>query len=398
MEKSEKNTLNGFEAIFDSLSFNTETEDDTKIDLNDVAEELTDDELEELKNNDSKKNKTKTKVEDVEDNEDDEVEEDDDSKSKKSTKTTKKEKEDIVEETTDEEDNDDKSADIEDQDESKMVTGFFDALSEQLGWEDLEDEDKPKTAEELIAYFEEVIKEESVPTYASDEVQKLDEFVKNGGNIREYFEIDKDIDWESLEIEDNEENQKLVLKEFLKEKNYSEKSIEKKLSKYDEAGILEDEAMDAQEQLIQIKADKKEQLLIQQQKLADDARLQQQKFFDSVLNEIKGLDNIYGVKIPEKDKKVLLEYIFKPDTDGYTKYRKDFDKSRKNLIASAYFMMKGDNLIDLAKKEGKKDALNNFKDSLTKNNGINKRSKKQTINNDDSNSIWESFTRNFRAQ
>lgn len=397
MEKKE-NTLNGFEAIFDSLSFNTETEDDTKIDLNDVAEELTDDELEELKNNDSKKNKTKTKVEDVEDNEDDEVEEDDDSKSKKSTKTTKKEKEDIVEETTDEEDNDDKSADIEDQDESKMVTGFFDALSEQLGWEDLEDEDKPKTAEELIAYFEEVIKEESVPTYASDEVQKLDEFVKNGGNIREYFEIDKDIDWESLEIEDNEENQKLVLKEFLKEKNYSEKSIEKKLSKYDEAGILEDEAMDAQEQLIQIKADKKEQLLIQQQKLADDARLQQQKFFDSVVNEIKGLDNIYGVKIPEKDKKVLLEYIFKPDTDGYTKYRKDFDKSRKNLIASAYFMMKGDNLIDLAKKEGKKDALNNFKDSLTKNNGINKRSKKQTINNDDSNSIWESFTRNFRAQ
>lgn len=397
MEKKE-NTLNGFEAIFDSLSFNTEANEDTQIDLNDVAEELTDEELEELKNNDSKKNKTKTKVEDVEDNEDDEVEEDDDSKSKKSTKTTKKEKEDIVEETTDEEDNDDKSADIEDQDESKMVTGFFDALSEQLGWEDLEDEDKPKTAEELISYFEEVIKEESVPTYASDEVQKLDEFVKNGGNIREYFEIDKDVDWESLEIEDNEENQKLVLKEFLKEKNYSEKSIEKKLSKYDEAGILEDEAMDAQEQLIQIKADKKEQLLIQQQKLADDARLQQQKFFDSVVNEIKGLDNIYGVKIPEKDKKVLLEYIFKPDTDGYTKYRKDFDKSRKNLIASAYFMMKGDNLIDLAKKEGKKDALNNFKDSLTKNNGINKRSKKQTINNDDSNSIWESFTRNFRAQ
>ena len=397
MEKKE-NTLNGFEAIFDSLSFNTEANEDTQIDLNDVAEELTDEELEELKNGDSKKNKTKTKVEDVEDNEDDEVEEDDDSKSKKSTKTTKKEKEDIVEETTDEEDNDDKSADIEDQDESKMVTGFFDALSEQLGWEDLEDEDKPKTAEELISYFEEVIKEESVPTYASDEVQKLDEFVKNGGNIREYFEIDKDVDWESLEIEDNEENQKLVLKEFLKEKNYSEKSIEKKLSKYDEAGILEDEAMDAQEQLIQIKADKKEQLLIQQQKLADDARLQQQKFFDSVVNEIKGLDNIYGVKIPEKDKKVLLEYIFKPDTDGYTKYRKDFDKSRKNLIASAYFMMKGDNLIDLAKKEGKKDALNNFKDSLTKNNGINKRSKKQTINNDDSNSIWESFTRNFRAQ
>ena len=153
MEKKE-NTLNGFEAIFDSLSFNTETEDDTKIDLNDVAEELTDEELEALKNGDSKKSKAKTKVENVdndEDDEDDEVEKDDD-KSKKPTKNTKKEKEDTEEETVDEED-DNKSADVEDQDESKMVTGFFDALSEQLGWEGLEDEDKPKTAEELISYF-----------------------------------------------------------------------------------------------------------------------------------------------------------------------------------------------------------------------------------------------------
>jgi len=109
------------------------------------------------------------------------------------------------------------------------------------------------------------------------------------------------------------------------------------------------------------------------------------------------MDSIYGIKVPEKDKKNLMEYIFKPDTDGNTKYKKDFEKSRKNLIASAYFMMKGDSLIDLAKKEGKKDALNNFKESLTKNSGINKHSKKQTINTNDSNSIWESFTRNFRA-
>ena len=90
MEKKE-NILNGFEAIFDSLSFNTEIEDDTKIDLNDVAEELTDEELEALKNGDSKKSKAKTKVENVDDDEDDEVEEDDD-KSKKPTKNTKKEK------------------------------------------------------------------------------------------------------------------------------------------------------------------------------------------------------------------------------------------------------------------------------------------------------------------
>ncbi|UVY48071.1 MAG: hypothetical protein [Bacteriophage sp.] len=32
------------------------------------------------------------------------------------------------------------------------------------------------------------------------------------------------------------------------------------------------------------------------------------------------MDSIYGIDIPEKDKKALLEYIFKPDADGITRY------------------------------------------------------------------------------
>lgn len=69
------------------------------------------------------------------------------------------------------------------------------------------------------------------------------------------------------------------------------------------------------------------------------------------------MDSIYGIDIPEKDKKALLEYIFKPDADGITRYQKDYAKSLKNLITSAYFTMKGDTLIDIAKKKGKKMLL-----------------------------------------
>lgn len=87
-----------------------------------------------------------------------------------------------------------------------------------MGWELDEDEEIPQTPEELVEYFQEVIEENSVPQYASEEVEALDKFVKNGGNLKDYFQIDGELDLEDFEIEDNEVNQKLVIKEFLKEK------------------------------------------------------------------------------------------------------------------------------------------------------------------------------------
>ena len=43
----------------------------------------------------------------------------------------------------------------------------------------------------------------------------------------------QELDLEDFEIEDNEVNQKLVIKEFLKEKGFSSKQIDKKLTKYE---------------------------------------------------------------------------------------------------------------------------------------------------------------------
>ena len=60
-------------------------------------------------------------------------------------------------------------------------------MSEKLGWDDVEDEEKPKTAEDLVEYFKEVIEDNSKPDYASEEVEKLDAFVRNGGNLKDYF-------------------------------------------------------------------------------------------------------------------------------------------------------------------------------------------------------------------
>lgn len=376
-------TLNGFE-VFEELmpgasvknKTNTTSteEDEIKIDIDSASEELSEEELNNIR-------KTTTKTEDKEEDIEDTVEEEE-----VITKTnTSKEDKDKVNKESEEED--------EPSNETTMVTGFFDSLSEKLGWDDISEEEKPKTVEDLIDYFNDVIEENSTPQYASEEIEQLDKFVKNGGNLRDYFTIDAPVDLENIDMEE-ENNQKLVLREFLKEKGFNNTQIEKKLNKYEDAGILEDESQDAIEALKEIRENKKQQLLKDQEKSAQQAQKRQREYFDAVVNEIKGLDNIRGVRIPEKDKQVLLEYIFKPTSDGMTKFQKDWSKSVKNLIESAYFTMKGDTFIKAAETKGSNAAISKFKDSLNKT-GVSRKTKKQ--DNTSTESMWNSFARRLRA-
>lgn len=384
----DSNTLNGFEVFEDFMmpgsNVNNNRMPGNENEFEGASEELTDEELEELR----KGNKgNKEEEEDV-----------DDPKNKPSKKSKPEDNEEEEEEEEDNEPNNDPNNDIDNNQgediESNAVTSFFEALSDKMGWELDEDEEIPQTPEELVEYFKDVIEENSVPQYASEEVEALDNFVKNGGNLRDYFQIDGDLDLEEINIEDSEVNQKLVIKEFLKEKGFNAKQIEKKLTKYEEAGLLEDEATDALEALRDIKEQKKQELLEAQEKRAKELKKRQQEQFNTVVSELKGMDNIRGIKIPQKDKQALLEYIFKPTADGKTQYQKDYSKSVKNLLESAYFTMKGDTLLKAAKSEGSNAAINKFKNSLSKT-GVSRKTRRQ--DNTSTESMWDSFARQLRV-
>lgn len=385
----DSNTLNGFEVFEDFMmpgnNVNSNRMPGNENEFEGASEELTDEELEELR----KGNKgNKEEEEDV-----------DDPKNKPSKKSKPEDnEEEEEEEKEDNEPNNDPNNDIDNNQgediESNAVTSFFEALSDKMGWELDEDEEIPQTPEELVEYFKDVIEENSVPQYASEEVEALDNFVKNGGNLRDYFQIDGDLDLEEINIEDSEVNQKLVIKEFLKEKGFNAKQIEKKLTKYEEAGLLEDEATDALEALRDIKEQKKQELLEAQEKRAKELKKRQQEQFNTVVSELKGMDNIRGIKIPQKDKQALLEYIFKPTADGKTQYQKDYSKSVKNLLESAYFTMKGDTLLKAAKSEGSNAAINKFKNSLNRT-GVSRKTKRQ--DNTSTESMWDSFARQLRV-
>lgn len=388
-----KMTLGGFEAVLDSFIPNPDgsfrnSNVDKNVNVNaDEFESLDDEELEDIKNNNIEVKNKKEKPVEEQDTEEEEIEEEDiEDKSKR--KPGRPRKEETIEEETEEEE------EVEDNNEENVVTNFFDAVAEKLNWEFEEGEDKPKNVDELINYFQNVIEENSKPEYSSEEVEALDNFVKQGGDLKKYLTIDAELDLDDIDIED-ETNQKLVVKQLLKEKGFSTKKIDKLVSRYEEAGLLEDEAQDALEDLKEIKEERKKQLLEDQKKAYREQLQRQQQFYDNVVSEIKGLKNIRGITVPEKDKKVLMDYILKPDTDGKTKYQKDYAKGGvKNLIESAYFTMNADKLIEAAKREGNNSAIDKFRRSL-KSSSITTKSRKQATGSDDD-PIWFSAARQLR--
>lgn len=379
MEKETKNTLGGFEAFLDDFIPNPDGT--PRVQDIDDNEPIDDDLEEELKNQtDPVANKVKKTVEEDDDDDDDEpiVEE-------PKRKPGRPKKEEIIEEPVE-----------EPEDDSELVGNFFDAMAEELGWEfdEEETESKPKNVQELISYFKTVIEENSKPDFASEEIEALDAYVKQGGDLKKYLQIDAELDLDDIDL-DEESNQKAVVKMLLKEKGFSSKQIDKKISKYEDAGLLEDEAQDAIEDLKEIREQRKEQLLKEQEKAHKQYQEQQRTFYNNVVDEIKGLKNIRGIAIPEKDKKVLIDYILKPDADGRTKYQKDYAKGGvKNLIESAYFTMNADKLLEAAKREGNNKAVERFRNSLKSTSVSSKSKQTQTSSSDEP--IWFSAARKLR--
>lgn len=386
MEK-ETNTLGGFEAILDSFIPNPDGGlRDTKIE---DVDPIDDDDLDNIKKNQTDPIAKQVAPKNNDDDDDDDIVDDNDDddddviEEPVKRKPGRPKKEEVIEEPIEE-------------DDSEVVTNFFDAMAEELGWEfdEEETESKPKNVSDLIKYFKTVIEENSKPDFASEEIEALDAYVKQGGDLRKYLQVDAELDLEDIDLDD-ESNQKAVVKMLLKEKGFSAKQIEKKISKYEDAGLLEDEAEDAIEDLKEIREQRKEQLLKEQKKQYEAYQEQQRTFYNNVVDEIKGLKNIRGIAIPEKDKKVLIDYILKPDADGRTKYQKDYAKGGvKNLIESAYFTMNADKLLEAAKREGNNKAVERFRNSLKSTSVSSKSKQAQTSSSDEP--IWFSAARKLR--
>lgn len=264
-----------------------------------------------------------------------------------------------------EDDNSEQNATTEvNENEVNNVGAFFDAFAEELGW-DVADDDKPTSVQELVDYMGAMIEQNSKPHYADERIARLDEYVRNGGSFEDFYQRQQQsMSYDNMDMED-ESNQKAVIREYLRYQGYEDDQINRKIERYEDGDLLEDEANDA---VVRLKSIQQQQIAAQelQQQQAKRAQEEQaQEFITNLTNTISSLDNIRGIKIPKSDQKELFDYITKVDADGYTKYQKDFNANMvNNLIESAYFTMKGDTLLNEAKSTGRTSAANKLRTML----------------------------------
>jgi hypothetical protein len=264
----------------------------------------------------------------------------------------------------------DEPVDVTDIDEAEPeISSYFASnLIDKLGIELDDKEKKFDKVDDVIDLMAEIIKTNSKPEFANEEVAAYDQYVRNGGSLKTlYEEVHKDsIDTSKLDL-DNDKDCKLVIETNLRNLGYKEEKIKKTIERYEDADVLKDEAEDAIEQVNEFKVKKEKTLLANQEKEKIEADKQNKQFFDNVVAYVNNLKDIRGVSVDSNAKKKIIDYIFRVTPDGSTQFQKAYASDAvKNLIESAYFIHPefGENLLNKTSKKATDDAMKKVRDKL----------------------------------
>lgn len=361
MARKKKNLLGDFENALNSLGFNSQEGGSsvTNIDNQETNNTVLDDPNDDIENLD---NPDTTVTEDNEDTTTDPNVREDDTEVPDNILNNTSDTNTVEENEQEEPVEDNNNTEIPG--EAEQVGAFFDAFAEAAGWS-VDDSERPKNVDEFVEYMSKVAEENSVPQYADDRIAQLDQYVKNGGKFEDFYQTQqRSMSYDNIDIED-ESNQKAVVRDYYKLQGMNDEQINRKIERYEDADMLEDEATDAVNYLKAYEA-QQAQYMAQQQEAQRQAQEQQAaQFVEDLTNGINGLADIRGIAIPKEDKKALYDYITKTDADGLTQYQKDFNGNLvNNLIESAYFTMKGDALLGEARRNGQTSAASKLRNML----------------------------------
>jgi len=231
-----------------------------------------------------------------------------------------------------------------------------------------------KSIDDIVDGLSAVVEDSINDAFASEEIRELNDFVKNGGKLKEFYAkvITDSIDPEVIDIERIDDQKKIVRKN-LKDSGYTDAQISRKIERYEDLGTLRDEAEEALEIVTESTNKTKEKLLIEAEKQAAEAKERQQKFISNVEKVIKEIKDIRGIPISDIEKKEMFRALFVPEADGKTKFQKTYESDVKHLIESVFFTLKGDVLIKRAQTKGSTETVKTLKDKISqKNNRIKK--------------------------
>jgi hypothetical protein len=244
---------------------------------------------------------------------------------------------------------------------------FYNLFHEKLGWEVPEDEMPENSIEGLIGYMNDLVEKNSKPQYSDETVAKFDEYVKNGGDPAKFLNImygSKDYAGVDLTTD---ADKKQVIKEYLSKVNPDKSAdwIDKKINRFEDAGVLDDEAADALEELKSYQSREKENIVAKQQA----EREAQEQLYTTQLRELEttilNKKEIAGIPVSQKEAKEFFEFLTKPEKDGTTAYEKTLSQDKEAAFKMAFLAYKKFDVNNL-KSAVKSDVVKDLKKSLSK--------------------------------
>lgn len=270
--------------------------------------------------------------------------EDEDTEDEKPVEESKKDKSEKKEEVVD-----------EDKPEASYSFKGIAAYLDEEGIIDFEDskdiEDSPELLVELVqSKVDNLVKDykESLPPV----VAELTDYIERGGDPEKFLKsLTKDIDLANLDMED-EKNQELLVKEYLKSMDHSKEEIDELINDYKESLTLDKHAKFASRKLEKIQESKKERLLQEQEAEIEAQKQRVESYKSSVKDTIISSAELGGLPISKKEKDDFAKYLLEvnPRT-GLTKYQEDVSENQlKTQIELAYLKYKKYDFSSVKKK------------------------------------------------
>ncbi len=193
------------------------------------------------------------------------------------------------------------------------------------------------------------------------EGKELLRHMMEGGSIADFKESYGTPDYENISIEENENNQKWIIAEFMRLRGDSAAEIQETIEDYADLGKLEKQAEKAKERLAFYAKRQKENLAIKREEEKKAKEQQRQEVLTNISSLVEESEEIKGFPLTRKAKKDLLTYMTEPTVkiDGpqgpqyVTQYQADEMKASQNLedfVLKAYLRMTNYSLDPVKKK------------------------------------------------
>ena len=232
---------------------------------------------------------------------------------------------------------------------------------------DINEEDFEATEDGLMDAFASTIEarvKEEIDMFQRNlpsEGKELLRHMMAGGSIADFKESYGTPDYENVSIEDNENNQKWIIAEFMRLRGDSMEEIQETIEDYADLGKLEKQAAKAQERLAEYSKRQKENLAIKREEEKKAREQKRAEVLTNISSLVEESNEIKGFPLTRKAKKDLLTYMtdtsVKIDTPNgpqyVTQYQADEMKASENLedfVLKAYLRMTDYNLEPVKKK------------------------------------------------